>query len=157
MNWEAIGAIGEVGGAIAVVITLVYLARQIRYSTEATRIANYHQGQEQLWSLAGTISTSPELADIIARSLNSGFEVLEYAERVRLEAALSPLYFGFESMFTLYEQGQIDAELWQNVFENNFRLIGSKLGREYLASRRGSISRRLEVLVNERLETIGHD
>jgi hypothetical protein len=30
MNWEAIGAIGEVGGAIAVVATLLYLAAQIR-------------------------------------------------------------------------------------------------------------------------------
>lgn len=29
MNWEAIGAIGEVGGALVVVITLLYLAAQI--------------------------------------------------------------------------------------------------------------------------------
>jgi len=35
MNWDAIGAVGEVGGAIAVVATLVYLARQIRHSAEA--------------------------------------------------------------------------------------------------------------------------
>ena len=28
-NWEAIGAVGEVGGAIAVVITLLYLAAQV--------------------------------------------------------------------------------------------------------------------------------
>ena len=32
MNWEAIGAVGEVGGAIAVVATLGYLAVQIRYT-----------------------------------------------------------------------------------------------------------------------------
>ena len=30
MDWNAIGAIGEVGGAIGVVVTLIYLARQIR-------------------------------------------------------------------------------------------------------------------------------
>lgn len=29
MNWEAIGAVGEVGGALVVVITLLYLAAQI--------------------------------------------------------------------------------------------------------------------------------
>ena len=34
MNWEAIGAIGEVIGAAAVVITLVYLAIQIRQSNQ---------------------------------------------------------------------------------------------------------------------------
>ena len=36
MDWEAIGALGEVGGAIAVVATLVYLSLQIRNSTKAT-------------------------------------------------------------------------------------------------------------------------
>ncbi|MGR8949135.1 MAG: hypothetical protein ACU84Q_13890 [Gammaproteobacteria bacterium] len=32
MNWDALGAIGELIGAIAVVATLVYLALQIRFS-----------------------------------------------------------------------------------------------------------------------------
>lgn len=35
MNWEAIGAIGEIIGAMAVVATIFYLGRQIR--TEAQR------------------------------------------------------------------------------------------------------------------------
>jgi hypothetical protein len=30
MNWEALGAIGEIVGAIAVVVTIGYLAVQIR-------------------------------------------------------------------------------------------------------------------------------
>ena len=30
MNWEALGAIGEIVGAVAVVVTLGYLAVQIR-------------------------------------------------------------------------------------------------------------------------------
>lgn len=33
MNWEAIGAIGEVVGAIGVILTLVYLAYQISQNT----------------------------------------------------------------------------------------------------------------------------
>jgi hypothetical protein len=33
MSWEAIGAVGEILGALAVLITLVYLAIQIRQST----------------------------------------------------------------------------------------------------------------------------
>ncbi len=32
MNWEAIGAIGEIVGALAVIVTLIYLALQIRYT-----------------------------------------------------------------------------------------------------------------------------
>ena len=33
MNWEAIGAIGELAGAIGVIVTLVYLAIQIRQNS----------------------------------------------------------------------------------------------------------------------------
>lgn len=34
VDWDAIGAIGEIGGAIAVVVTLVFLSRQVK---EASR------------------------------------------------------------------------------------------------------------------------
>ncbi len=39
MNWEAISAIGEIVGALAVVITLVYLAIQIREQNRESRAA----------------------------------------------------------------------------------------------------------------------
>ena len=39
MNWEAIGAIGEIVGAAAVFLTLIYLALQIRQNTSSVRLA----------------------------------------------------------------------------------------------------------------------
>ncbi len=155
MNWEAIGAIGEVGGAIAVVATLIYLARQIRESTQATRITAYHQATEQLWSVGVAVSKDSELAEILARTFAGGIDSLALPDRLRLEFVLSSLYFGFESLVALDERGFIDAELWQNVIENNIRLLGSPLGREYLESRHGSISRRLEALIDEHVKREG--
>ncbi len=35
MNWDAIGAIGEILGALGVLVTLVYLATQIRENTRS--------------------------------------------------------------------------------------------------------------------------
>jgi hypothetical protein len=34
MNWDAIGAIGEIVGALAVLITLIYLAMQIKQNSD---------------------------------------------------------------------------------------------------------------------------
>ena len=152
MNWDAIGAIGEVGGATVVVATLIYLARQIRESTQATRIAAYHSATEQLWSVGVAVSTDPGLAEILARTFAGGIDSLALPDRMRLEFALASLYFGYESLLALHERGFIDGELWQNVIENNIRLLGSPLGREYLESRHGSISRRLEALINEHVK-----
>jgi hypothetical protein len=39
VNWEAISAIGQIVGALAVVISLIYLAREIRSNARATRRA----------------------------------------------------------------------------------------------------------------------
>lgn len=55
MNWEAIGAIGELIGALAVVLTLVYLAVQVRHSkqllerNEKIAFSQVHQPQDE-WS-----------------------------------------------------------------------------------------------------------
>ena len=38
MNWDAIGAIGEVVSAVGVIGTLVYLAIQIRANTKESRL-----------------------------------------------------------------------------------------------------------------------
>ena len=42
MNWEAIGAVGEIIGAFAVVASLVYLAVQIRAQSRETRVSAMH-------------------------------------------------------------------------------------------------------------------
>jgi hypothetical protein len=41
MNWEAIGAISEIVGAAAVVVTLAYLALQMRQNTKQLRIESH--------------------------------------------------------------------------------------------------------------------
>jgi hypothetical protein len=38
-DWNAIGAIGELAGAVGVVVSLLYLATQIRQNTRSNRIA----------------------------------------------------------------------------------------------------------------------
>ena len=38
MNWDAAGAIGEIVGAFAVLATLIYLAKQIRHSTDVSKV-----------------------------------------------------------------------------------------------------------------------
>ncbi len=55
MNWDAISAIGEIIGAAAVVVSLVYLAVQVRQNTKASKAATVQDMtnkwvQINLWS-----------------------------------------------------------------------------------------------------------
>ncbi len=38
MNWDAVGAIGEIVGAVAVVVTLVYLAKQVNDNSKQVKL-----------------------------------------------------------------------------------------------------------------------
>lgn len=46
MNWDAIGAIGETLSAVAVLITVGYLAVQIRHSTQAMKTSALRSAQD---------------------------------------------------------------------------------------------------------------
>jgi len=47
VNWAAIGAIGEIIGAVAVVLSLIHLAVQIRQNTQQIEGAMSHTAPEQ--------------------------------------------------------------------------------------------------------------
>ena len=62
MNWNAIGAMGEILGAVGVIITLIYLARQIRQNTRATRLATAQSVSAAARDWNRPLLLDPELA-----------------------------------------------------------------------------------------------
>jgi hypothetical protein len=52
MNWTAIGAVGELLGVVVVIVTVIYLALQLRGSNrqaEATTELAWIQGLNEIW------------------------------------------------------------------------------------------------------------
>ena len=47
MNWDAVGAIGDFVAALAVMVTLIYLAIQLRGNTAASRATEVRRWQTQ--------------------------------------------------------------------------------------------------------------
>ena len=63
MDWEAIGAVGEILGAIAVVATLAYLAIQIRHAKETAADVNRLSRAVGVRELISAQNTVPGLMD----------------------------------------------------------------------------------------------
>lgn len=94
MNWEAVGAVAEALGAAGVIITLAYLAIQVRQnsrllerSAEATRVTaddavveNFNQWREM-------IVTHPEVSDLFIRGMEDPAQ-LDPGERHRFNHML---------------------------------------------------------------------
>lgn len=73
MNWDAIGAIGEIAGAAAVVATLVYLARQIRHNNAVSEAHVYQERANTRLMLHHSHSDSEHLAPIMFRMSDQGW------------------------------------------------------------------------------------
>ena len=71
MNWEAIGAIGEILGAITVVLTLLYLAVQVKYAREATIDANRLNRANGIQSMLLALCTNEDLRSSVIQAQGS--------------------------------------------------------------------------------------
>ena len=62
VNWEAIAAVGQLVGALAVLATLIYLAVQIRQNTAAVATATYESAMTGFNDINVVVASHPSLA-----------------------------------------------------------------------------------------------
>jgi hypothetical protein len=116
MNWTAIGALGEILGAVGVIITLIYLARQIRQNTLATRLS-----ASRSVATAAREWNAPLLQDAdLAWTFQVGTEdptQLDEKERARFTELCFSLLRMFEDIHYQYHNGALDPETWHGYEE----------------------------------------
>ncbi|MGR8949749.1 MAG: hypothetical protein ACU84Q_17035 [Gammaproteobacteria bacterium] len=91
MNWEAAGAFGEILGAIAVVLTLGYVALQVRHAKDATADQNRLERARGVREMALAMIANPETAYDQIRNwgLHVYYEELAASEGISPERALA--------------------------------------------------------------------
>ena len=67
MNWEAIGAVGEVLGSIAVLLTLIYLASQIKQSNDLARFNATKEIVNQFNQLNQMVASDASLRSLLGK------------------------------------------------------------------------------------------
>ena len=116
MNWDAIGAVAELLGAVGVIASLVYLATQIRQNTRSVQSAAYQSivvGQQALSS----VSYDGETAEIIRRGMQDRSQLNE-AEAFRFNWLISSVVSGYENGMYQFDNGMLAPERWQGQVAN---------------------------------------
>lgn len=111
MNWEAIGAIGEIAGALAVIVTLAYLSVQLRQNTKAARIAAVQAASENSSRFSEMLASDPDLNELVWRGLREP-ESMNASEARRFIAALNVFLRREAVSFYLHREGIMGDELW---------------------------------------------
>jgi hypothetical protein len=116
MHWDAIGAVGEVAGAIAVVATLGYLATQIRQNTKmmkATIRQELSRGSQD-----GLIQFS-EHARVLAKIDDAnGPEWSDTEEAMEAELLTAAALRNWENYAWQYREGLLDSADWEGIVED---------------------------------------
>jgi hypothetical protein len=118
MNWEAITAISEIIGAVAVVVSLIYLAGEVRQNTRAIRGSTLdsitaHQQFELHWS--------SELASIWKKCTEDP-DSMSFEESWRISEWMTAALTARQNEFHQYRQGLLDTAVWESI-ENIITLI----------------------------------
>jgi hypothetical protein len=114
VNWEALGAAGEVVGAVAVVISLVYLALQLRTNSRTLR-ANGSWSAEMSWAdLNDKTAHDPEYSLLVSKAASPEANLADFNESEQAQ-----LWFSFLSVFQttqaqyfMWKDGCLSDEVW---------------------------------------------
>jgi len=91
MNWEAIGSVGEIVGAAAVVVTLAYFALQILDGKKASQAQATINATQLASSWRSTLLSNSDLAEVLAKANAS--EELSKKEQIQLHNLSDELFF----------------------------------------------------------------
>jgi len=125
MDWEAVGAIGEVAGATAVVVTLIILLRQIRENTKSTA-ASTAASYMQAYSAWNQGMSDPAIARIVRIGSFHPDELTpdESQAFFQLLSAAVPLW---EAMFYMQRERTIPEPHWR-ACRHDMVTTGSTVG-----------------------------
>ena len=111
MDWTAIGAIGEMLGAAGVIVTLLYLARQVRQNTRATRLSTSHSIAAAARDWNRPLLADPDLAWTFQVGTEDPTQ-LDEKEQARFIELCFSLFRMFEDAHYQYEKGALDPDIF---------------------------------------------
>ncbi len=135
MNWEAIGAIGEIIGALAVFATLVYLAIQIKQNSNMMKanIKEQRAAETQV-----QLQRAIDLAGLIIKRTSG--EALSPTESLQYQLLFRGNMRNYEAYYRQYTFGLFDEGEWKGIRKTIEIMIVTPRGIEEWESIRSEFS-----------------
>ena len=134
MDWEAFGSIAELVGAIAVIASLLYVGRQVRESSRATKGQTYDSISNRLNEAGAQTVNDPDLMDICLRATSG--EPVSATELPRYTGFVHNLFRILESAYHQHELGLIEEDKLKPLFHSTSVYIASEHGQKMWETRR---------------------
>ena len=122
LSIQDIGALGEAVSAVAVVVTLFYLAYQVKQSNKATETANRLVRSTAAWNadvnlaeINERVAQNQQLSELVMRAHDPETEPedLTPAEFAQWMILFRGVLQKYQSQWFLWQEGNLPDEMWQ--------------------------------------------
>jgi len=114
MNWDAIGAVAELFGAIGVIGSLVYLGTQVRSSNLASQVDSKLRTTEFLVNFQDLLLHNPALNEIMMRG-RKGIENLSKEEYLQFSNMAQKAFWYFSASYFQKRKHTVEEADWFEV------------------------------------------
>jgi hypothetical protein len=130
VDWTAVGVIASLGGTVAVIVSVIYLAAQVRQNTRQVQEQVRAHHLESLSAVATKFSAfrlavagTNELADIWLRG-NARLSALSATDRLRFDYLAVDFLRSLSMMATFVTQGVLEPSLFEHSSRNAEFYVG---------------------------------
>ncbi len=123
MNWEAIGALAEFLGAVAVVTSLVYLGRQIHQANAQSRADARYSFLDAYGQISLAIGGNKDLASVFRRGMQ-GLE-LDEDEAIQFFVCCGQYLNMWSVLFDLHVERQLPDTQWTVIRKDIITLLST--------------------------------
>src|SRR4029077_1568985 len=150
MNWEAVGAIGQIVGAVLVGITLIYLAVQLRQNTSALKSSAFLAISTLMGSTMEVWATHSDLAALLIKA-QAGLDEISPDERARFGFLMMMAFRRVETVVVQRHLGFIDRELTEGFERSELSALHAKGVRQWWDGSAGAIGDLFSAWVEDKL------
>jgi hypothetical protein len=112
MNWEAISAVSQLIGSIAVVLSVLYLGVQVRRSTRVAKVAAQDAAAAAVRDVTKLFMENEELGRVWRKGLED-IDGLSPDDQARFFHATHQFLKALETIHFHYVYGLMDHQLWE--------------------------------------------
>ncbi len=116
MDLQTLANVGEFLGGLGVIVSLIYLAVQIRGNTSSQQSETYARSLERMASMQAFMSKDHAFTKMFSEGLNDPSQ-LTITQKIQFSWVLTEMFGNIEFMFFQSEQRNIPAELWDRWVE----------------------------------------
>ncbi|MFT4874610.1 hypothetical protein [Congregibacter sp.] len=113
INWEIVGSIAELTGSIGVILTLFYVALQIKQAALGMRIAARQEATRQYGEFASQVIQNKELAELFIAG-NEG-DQLDRVQKARYFTMMEMATWQFSSLFYQKTHQKLPPDEWHQT------------------------------------------